>query len=361
MNPVELRHLLHETPELGLKEYKTTEILIEHISPIPNVKIHRPLETGLLAEYRVNEGPFFLFRADIDGLNIKEENDIPFKSKSNFMHACGHDVHMSVLYGFLQWVVEKKVEKNIIFLFQPAEELILGAQKIFDSGILDSFNISSAFALHVTDEYPEGTIASTPGVLFASAFELDVEFYGVNSHVAFPHNGKNAFNAMRMFFDTVDKIPKDPAVPFVFAAGKITAGEVRNIVPAFAKFEATMRSLSSHKSEIFYKKLEEVLDGIKIITGVDYAIKKGAFSKEVVCNKGLYEEAFKKLSPHYNFIDCGYKMTAEDFGFISQRYPSFMFWLGTGLGETCGLHNSRFLPGDEAVLIGIDILSKIIS
>ena len=193
IEPVKLRHIIHKNPELPFQEYKTTELLIENISGAncSGIKIHRPLETGLLVEYKGGKGDFLLFRADIDGLPIKEETDCEFKSENGCMHACGHDIHSAVLYGFLKYVIENKIDRNILFMFQPAEEAgRQGQKKILETKILDNYKISGAFALHVIDDYPVGTIASSAGVLFASAMEIDVEFFGANAHIAFPQEGE---------------------------------------------------------------------------------------------------------------------------------------------------------------------------
>jgi N-acetyldiaminopimelate deacetylase len=125
LTPVELRHTLHKIPELAFKEFQTTDLLIENITKLPGadkIKIHTTFPTGLLVEYTVNNEEYLLFRADIDALPIKEENDIEFKSTNDLMHACGHDVHSSILYSFLYELLQEKTEQNILFLFQPAEE-----------------------------------------------------------------------------------------------------------------------------------------------------------------------------------------------------------------------------------------------
>ncbi len=364
LSPVELRHVLHQNPELSFNEFETTKLLMNNLIPFVSegiIKIHTPLPTGLLVEYKPNSGSFLLFRADIDALPIKEENDIAFKSNNNFMHACGHDVHTSILYGFLLEVLKKKIDKNILFLFQPAEETGGGAIKFFSTGIFDDYKIENAFALHVTDEYEKGTIASTAGVLFASSLEVDVQFIGENSHVAFPQNGKNAFNALRMFLDSVDKIPRNLNEPFIFGAGKVSAGEIRNISPGFAKIESTLRCLSNEIVERYFLHLELILEGIKLITGVDFKITKGTHYPEVIVNQYLFETVFSNLSNKFTFIDCGYKMTGEDFGFISKKIPSFMFWLGVSEGEMHGLHNSKFLPADDVIELGKDVFSELLS
>ncbi len=363
-NPVELRHILHRNPELSFKEFETTKLLTESIRGIDRegrLKIHTPYPTGLLVEYKPVEGEYILFRADIDALPISEENNIDFKSVNQYMHACGHDVHTSILFAFLKYVLESNIKKNILFLFQPAEESGGGAMEFYGTGIFDKFLIKNAFALHVTDEFPEGTAASTKGVLFASSVEINIEFIGESSHVAFPERGKNAFNALRSFTDSVDRIPKDITEPFVFGMGKITAGEVRNITPGFARLEGTIRGLSRARLDGYLEKINRLTQGVEEMTQVKVNIEYGASYPEVLVDDELYDRVVPAISAEFNFIDCGYKMTGEDFGFFSQKYPSFMFWLGTSKDERHGLHNPKFLPNDSAIETGRKMFEIILS
>ena len=361
LDPIELRHIIHQFPELMFKEYKTTDILIKNIEGLDKIKIHRPLETGLIVEYKVNNGNFYLFRADIDALPIKEETGVSFTSQNDFMHACGHDVHTSILYGFIQRVVANNTNKNILFLFQPGEEGGGGAEQIIKSGFLNNYKIEKTFALHVTDEYTEGVIASTPGTLFASAFELDIEFFGSSAHVAFPENGKNAFEGLVQFLAEVKVLANEQNEKVIFGYGKIVSGDVRNIIPGYAKIEATLRTLSRNKSEAFFNKILILLGTIEQEYGIKYKITKGSLYTEVEIDKKLYEQCKKALTKKHDFIDCGYKMTGEDFGFISNLYPSFMFWLGTKTCEQYGLHNPKFLPDDSIIDIGVDIFNVILN
>ena len=363
ITPIQLRHKLHQNPELAFNEFKTTELIINTIKSLPGsdkLKIHTPFPTGVLFEYKVDENPYLLFRADIDALAIKEENEIEFKSKNNFMHACGHDVHTSILYSFLNKILELKPEQNILFLFQPAEEAGGGAMQFYATGIFDQFKIENAFALHVSDEFPVGTIASTSGVLFASALEVDIEFIGESAHVAFPNKGKNAFNALRNFLDKNEELLKHLDEPFIFGIGKYFSGEVRNITPGYAKLEGTIRGLSEKKVLWFLAEVEKVLNKIKSETEVDFKITKGAHYPEVITNNFLFEKYSKQLANNYKFIDCGYTMTGEDFGFFSHKWSAFMFWLGTSKGEKYGLHNPKFLPPDEVIEIGSNVFKDIL-
>jgi len=364
LTPIELRHKLHQNPELAFNEFETTKLLIEQISSLPGsdkLKIHTPFPTGLLVEYAVNKNEYLMFRADIDALPIKEENDIVFKSENECMHACGHDVHTSILYSFLLEVLENEADQNILFLFQPAEEAGGGAMEFYNTGVFKQFNIKNAFALHVTDEYPQGTIACTNGVLFASALEIDIEFTGEAAHVAFPNEGKNAFNALRKFMDAKDELQKKYTSKILVGLGKFTSGTVRNIAPGFAKIEGSIRGESSKLVLEYLDKLQNVLNDIEKATGVKSKIIKGAHYPEVVIDAQLYRKLVPVLSDEFSFIDCRLKMTGEDFGFFSHKFPSFMFWLGTSKGERYGLHNSKFLPSDEMIEVGKSVFTKILN
>jgi N-acetyldiaminopimelate deacetylase len=270
-------------------------------------------------------------------------------------------VHTSILYSFLEEVLKNKPNQNILFLFQPAEEAGGGAMEFYNTGVFNQFQIQNAYALHVTDEYPLGAIASTSGVLFASALEIDVEFIGESAHVAFPDDGKNAFNAMRTFLDKSDELLKNTGDSILFGIGRYIAGNVRNIIPGHSKLEGSIRGLSEEMVLEFLSKLESILKTIKDETKVDYKITKGAHYPEVIVDDDLFNHVSNKLTGQYNFIDCGYKMTGEDFGFFSKKWPSFMFWLGTSKGGRYGLHNSKFLPPDEIIDTGKNVFTTILN
>jgi N-acetyldiaminopimelate deacetylase len=366
LSPKEFREKMHKIPELAFNEYKTTQFIMDNIRQIKekynsNIELFRVLETGVICVYTQNsEEEYTLFRADIDALPIKEETGVEFASENNNMHACGHDVHSAILYGTILEVMKKNIKKNLIFVFQPAEEHGGGAEKILKTGFLDKYNVKNAFALHVTDEYDFGTISSTKGTLFASAMEFDVFFKGVAAHCARPDKGKNALDAARIFLDQIEKMPKNPEIPLVIGVGKMQAGNVRNVVAPTAKIEGTLRSTDSKSCEKYRDDMINILNGIEKITGVKTTFEMGSFYKEVTVNSELYDRVENILKDDYKISDVGFKFTGEDFGFFTKKYPSFMFWLGTNEGKQFGLHNPQFLPSSKIIEIGIDIYEKII-
>ncbi len=360
MNAIELRRKLHMNPETALKEYETTKMLEQEIGQFPDITIHKPLDTGLIAEYKVNEGDYLLFRADIDGLEIEEKTGWEFESKNGKMHACGHDVHTSILYGLIEMICEKKPDKNLLFFFQPAEEGAGGAKLTIDTGFFDDYSIQHAFALHVSDDFEFGTIAFNNNVLFASAMELFVDFHGKPTHVATPEKGKNALNALRLFLDAADSIPIPQTKPLLLAIGKARAGSVMNIVPENAGIEGSIRSLDMDQSSAFFEQLQLIGEGVEKATGVEVSVKKRAFYPEVRNDPKLFERVNHELGKKYKTVKTEYAMTGEDFGFFTKKYPSLMFWLGTLKEEKHGLHSPYFLPSDELIPVGSEMLYSIL-
>lgn len=357
---VKVRHYLHKNPELSFEEKNTTKYLIDNINKLSdfygaNIVIHRPLETGLVVEYTVCDSEYLLYRADIDALPVQEKTSCEFSSTNRNMHACGHDIHMSCLYGFIDHVLKTKPMQNMLFVFQPGEETGGGAELMIESKLFESFDIKSCYAIHVNDEFEEGVVASTPGVLFASAMEINVDFEGRASHIAFPHNGKNALSSLRMFLDNIEKLAKDPVVPLVVGIGKVTAGKVRNITPDTARIEGSIRGETGAFLKSFYSKLQKILDANELITGVKGTLGRGVFYPEVRNDSSLYYKAEDAVKGQLNYIDCGIKMTGEDFSFFTLKYPSCMFWLGTRTGRQVGLHHSEFLPDDSVIEKGITL------
>ena len=225
---------------------------------------------------------------------------------------------------------------------------------------MDQWNITNAFALHVTDEYDFGIIASTPGIMFASSVEIDINIKGKASHVAFPEKGIDSIKVLRKLLDKLDIIIFDSQEPLLFGCGKISAGDVRNILAENARAECTLRTLSIEKSKEILKKLEEAKNHIEKDTNAKIDLIYNAFYSEVINDPELFLKVRGWLKDKFEFIDCGLKKTAEDFGFFTKLCPSFMFWLGTSLDIKNGLHTPYFLPDDRIIEKGIDVFSTIL-
>jgi len=352
MDLARIRHDLHEIPEIGFNEFKTQAYIMSFLDRL-SLSYEKVAGTGILAKWKKVEGPFVLFRADMDALPVFEETDAPFKSAhEGFMHACGHDVHMTILIGLIERIVTSDLNRNFLFLFQPAEEGGGGASKCLSK--LDQYEITEAWALHVNDEFPEGSVYTRAGVLFASAFEVDCTFEGRSAHVAFYKQGRDAIEGAMDFLQRVYSAERGDSV---LRFGLIEGGRVRNVVADSCTLYGTVRTRAYELSEKAICELEELGRDVASSRGLEFKQKIGSKYPQVQVDKDLYE----KLCGLVDVNPVDMKYVGEDFGVIALKYPSVLFWLGTGREERHGLHNSKFLPQDSVIEKGIEIFWKVAS
>ncbi|ABR30905.1 amidohydrolase [Thermosipho melanesiensis] len=348
MEAIELRHILHQNPEISFREFETQKILLNALKSLNNnnLKIYKIAGTGVIAIYEPKKGkPFIIYRADIDGLPIEEKTDWKYASKNSNMHACGHDIHMSIAYDLIKKITENNIDQNFAFVFQPGEETGAGARYVLDE--IEELPVKYAIALHVTDEYDFKTISTTKGTLFAAATEIDVTFYGKASHVAFYENGIDSIKMASNFLNEFYSLKfEDSLVAF----GKIAGGNARNIVSQETTIMGSIRTNSSEKTKSIISILENLAEKTAKENKGSFSISKGSEYPPVIVNDELFFK-FKDFlkSTDANFVECNMKFTGEDFGYFSQEYPSLMFWIGTRIDEKYGLHNPKFLPKDDVI------------
>jgi N-acetyldiaminopimelate deacetylase len=352
MNLVEVRHKLHMMPEIAFREFKTQAYIKELLTNL-SISYEEVAGTGILARWESGDGPYILFRADMDALPVREETGCEFSSRNEgFMHACGHDIHMSVLLGLVERVSIYRPHVNILFLFQPAEAAGGGAELCLKT--LENYPIEEVWALHVTDEYPEGTVNTRPGVLFASAYEIDSTFEGRSAHVAFFKQGRDAVEGAMEF---LRRIYESDTGEYVLRFGLIEGGRVRNVVPDSCTLYGTIRAVDVSITERVVAEIEKLGKLVADERELRYLQKVGSRYPQLVVNGDLY----KKLCRLVDVNEVEMKYTGEDFAFLALRYPGLMFWLGTGREERVGLHNSKFLPSDSVIEKGVEVFWKVIT
>jgi N-acetyldiaminopimelate deacetylase len=362
---IKIRHYLHRIPELGFQEFKTVQYIKSLLSQFPNLELHEFDFPAIVAEYKVNDNDYKLFRADMDALPILEKTGVDFASENiGKMHACGHDVHMTILIGLIEKVVFSQPEQNILFVFQPAEEGFGGAQRLLSTNFFDGYQIDSCYALHVNGALPVGTISSKAGVFFANTQELELTFQGISAHVAFPEKGKNALDAGMEFYQKIKielqkKFIQKKRV--ICGLGKMEAGTVMNAVPDFCTFHGTIRAYTNADHQLLKELIREVAEDIAQKHKLDFELNWHAYYKEVYNNKDLYNKLKQVISEtKFRIITSEQVFTGEDFGYFTARYPGLLFWLGANQGTAQDLHSDKFLPAEESIEVGVDILYKLI-
>ena len=186
---IEIRHYLHAHPERSFKEYETSAYIEKLLRAHDIEVLNNPLETGVVGLIRGDQpGPRIALRADIDGLPIQEDTGLPFSSVNDgVMHGCGHDLHMSYMLGAAFWLAKRRkhIKGSIKLLFQPAEELGLGAKAMVDAGLLA--DVSAAIGAHNNPNYAPGQIAVGPEPMMAGCVKFHVTLHATGTHAGYPH------------------------------------------------------------------------------------------------------------------------------------------------------------------------------
>jgi N-acetyldiaminopimelate deacetylase len=368
MNPfVKIRRDLHQIPELGFQEFKTQAYLLTYIESLRADRISiKKWKTGLFVMvHGTNPKKTIGYRTDIDGLPIEEETGLTFASThTNQMHACGHDVHMSIALGVLSHFVTHPIDDNLLFIFQPAEEGPGGAEPMLKSEVMQEWKPDMIMALHIAPEYPEGTIALKEGLLFANTSELFIDLKGKGGHAAYPHQTNDMVIAACTLVNQLQTVVSrnvDPMDSAVITIGKITGGTVQNIIAEKARLEGTIRTLSPESMVKVKARIEALVKGIETGFECEAVIDYGSMYHQVYNNENLTGEFIDYIrnETKVNVIECKAAMTGEDFGYMLAEIPGFMFWLG--VDSPFGLHHAKLNPNEKAIEKAIDILISYIT
>lgn len=361
---IQVRRQLHQIPEPGYLEEKTQAFLLSQLKELPNIEI-KTWKTGIIVKVNgLAPRKRIGYRTDMDGLPIQEETGYDFQSTHpGFMHACGHDLHMTIALGMVHHFAYHPVQDDLIFIFQPAEEGPGGAEPMMKSSEFQIWKPDMIFALHVAPEYPVGTIATRPGILFANTAEIHIELNGKSGHAAYPHQTNDMVVAATQLFTQLQTIVSrnvNPLDAAVLTVGKLIAGTKENIIAGHAELNGTIRTLSLETMKKMQQRVKDIVQGIGT-----------SFQCEAILNWGMqyvdvtnHEEATKQFmdwvgeKTEYQLVECREAMTGEDFGYFLKEIPGFLFWLG--VDTPYGLHHSKITPDEKAIGVGIDTMIRYI-
>lgn len=366
MDLIKIRRDLHQIPEIGLKEFKTQAYLLERINEITDGKSfvsRKTWQTGILVFLEGYQPSKTVgWRTDIDGLPIVEATGLDFVSQhEGRMHACGHDVHMTVALGLLSEMVKSQPKDNILFVFQPAEENEAGGMLMYEDGAFGDWLPDEFYGLHVRPDLKVGDIATNRGTLFAGTCEVLITFTGKGGHAAFPHQANDALVAASYFITQVQTIVSrnvDPIQGGVVTFGSMHAGVTNNVIAESAKLHGTIRTLTQDMSLLIQNRVREMANGVAASFGleVEVILKQGGYLP-VENNPELAQElmAFFSDENGVNLIDCLPAMTGEDFGYLLNKVPGVMFWLG--IDTPYALHHPKMSPNEAAIPFAVEKIS----
>jgi hippurate hydrolase len=380
---------LHAHPELAFQERRTAARLAAALRRL-GLEVHEGIgQTGLIGILRNGPGPTILVRTDLDGLPIEEQTGLPYASRNRVerpdgatvatMHACGHDVHMSVWLATARFLAEHRNlwRGTVFFVGQPAEEIGAGAAAMLAEGLYARFGRpDAALALHVDPNLPVGTIGYVLGPAFAHVTSVEVTIYGVGGHGAAPHRATDPIVLAAQYILAIQTIRSrilDPMEPAVVTVGYIRGGTQQNIIPDRVELGLTIRTYSAEARRQILDALERIGRGLAESYGLPperypRVLVSPTETPSTVNSPELVRhvvEAWRRVWPGERIQERRPETVGEDFGRfgLDGQIPTFMFRLGTTppeafqRGQLPTLHSPFYGPDAErAIPVGLEAM-----
>ena len=356
------RRALHRIPELDDQLPETVQYVRSVLEALP-CQIFSPIPGSVCAFFDAGKPETAAFRADMDALPVTEATGLPYASvHPGRMHACGHDGHTAIVLALAEWAAEHLPElpRNVLLLFQPAEETTGGARRLCETGILERHHVTRVFGLHLWPGLPAGQVFTRPGPLMARANEVTVTVIGQSVHVSRAEQGKDAMLAgveyLRRAYAMVDALP--PEEPRSFRFGKLVSGTVRNAISGKTVLEGSLRTYREETHLHCREELTAIGREVAAETGCGVEVYLNEGYPAVWNQEELLAELCAKLGPDAPAMLEAPALAAEDFSFYQRQVPGVFFFLG--VGETAELHAPEFCFDDEVVLPkGVEFLEQL--
>ena len=346
------RRDIHEHPELGNREFRTSKLVADHLKKLGLEVREGVAKTGVVGILKGGKpGPVIALRADMDALPITERANLPFVSKQKttynnqevgVMHACGHDTHVAMLMSTAEILVgmKKEIKGTIVFIFQPAEEGAPegeegGAKLMVKEGVMDNPKVDVIFGLHIEADIEAGTVEYKPGAFMASADFFTIKVKGKGSHGSQPWRGIDPIQVSAQIIEGLQSIVSRQSEltkgPVVITVGKIQGGVRHNIIPEECIMDGTIRTLDNKMQEEVHEKMRLTVSKI--------AEASGATAELIIDTKTLvtYNDPalVKKMIPSLESATGPGKVKerawvtgAEDFSYYGTKAPAFFIYLG---------------------------------
>ena len=381
---VEIRHQLHQNPELSYRETQTAALVADHLRKLGLEVKTGVAQTGVLAVLKGGKpGPRIAVRADMDALPVTESTDFPFRStkRDTFLgqevgvaHACGHDVHTSALLGVatVLTALRDQIPGTIQFIFQPAEEgappgMKQGADQMLAEGAF-SEKPEAVFGLHSFPDLEIGQVGYNSGPTMAAVDQFTAKIKGKQAHGAQPHLSVDpvvlAAQAI-LALQTIRSRNLSAFEPSVVTVGIVRGGERFNIIPAEVLLEGTVRTYNQEVQATVERRMREILDGITRSGGGSFELDYRKNTPATLNDRTLTETVRPLLERTLgagNVKVVEPSMAGEDFAYFANQVPGFFFRLGVLKPGTTsgGLHTPTFRADDSAVPAGMRVMARLL-
>ena len=353
----EIRHYLHQHPELSGKEYQTTAFLKDRLEGLGIRVLESGLKTGLIAE--IGSGhPVVALRADIDALPILEQTGLPYQSQNpGVMHACGHDFHQTSLLGAASLLKEKEdqLDGTIRLIFQPAEEISEGATEVLATGLLE--DVQGIIGFHNMPQLKAGQLTLNAGAMMAGVEKFKVTVTGVSSHAARPDLGADTVTAVTTMVQNLQLLISRTVSPFETAVLSIThldVGSTWNVLPKSGYFEGTIRSFNPSLQRELKERFISIVRHTAKSLGVDVTFELGVTPPVTFNDEELTPVVWEASQDLAEVIPANPSTAGEDFAFYQERIPGVFAFIGSnGDPDAPDLHHDHMTIDDAAFQVSV--------
>src|SRR5882724_12193665 len=368
---ISIRRHLHEYPELSYQEFETSKFVQGKLSET-GIPFRTMATTGVVGTIK-GKNPdkrVIALRADMDALPIREENDVPYRSRNEgIMHACGHDVHTTILLGAARILHELRDEweGTIKLIFQPGEEKNPGgASLMIKEGVLEDPKPQAIFGLHVHPGLEIGKLSFRGGMVMASADELYFTIKGKGGHAAAPHTTVDTILVASHLIVALQQIisrNRNPLSPSVLSISSIQGGHTTNVIPSEVKLMGTFRAMDEQwrfqAHELIRKQATELVHSMGAEIDLHIDVGYPMVHNDEALDKVARAEAREFLGAE-RVQETEMRMGAEDFGYYTQQIPGCFYRLGVmnvEKGIISGVHTPTFNIDEDAIENGIGMMA----
>ncbi len=364
-----IRRDLHEHPELGMEEVRTSGVvkkLLESWGIETHTGIGKTGVIGVLAGTG-GSGRTIGLRADMDALPIHEKTNLPFASKTpGVMHACGHDAHTTMLLGAARYLAaNREFAGTAIFIFQPAEEGLGGARAMLADGLFDKFPCDEIYGMHNSPSGLPGKVGVKPGQAMAGADFFDIYIRASGSHAAMPHQSIDPVVIAASLVQQLQTIVSrnvPPVEPLVLSVTQIHAGAAYNVIPSDCTISGTMRYFNPELADIVRERIKNLCDGMATSYGIDIEIDNRNIFDVLVNDEKLshvmLDIAAEVVGKENTSVTRDVVTGSEDFADMLRVVPGA--YCTVGHEGTLPLHNDGFILDESILPVGASIYARII-
>ena len=361
---IAIRRHLHAHPERSFHETETSAYLERVLRDHGIDVLANPMETGVVAQITgAHAGPTVALRADIDGLPIHEDSGLDFASANpGVMHGCGHDLHMASLLGAVFWLSAHRdlIGGTVRIIFQPAEELGLGARAVIDAGLVDG--VEAIIGTHNNPNYAPGTLAAGTAPMMAGCVRFGVTLHAQGTHAGYPHKGTGPLEAMAsmiMSLQTIVSRNVTPFHPLVVSVTEVHGGDVWNVVPTEAGFQGTVRYFHREDGDMAAERFHAIVEQTAAAYGIGASVDWDDFQDPLVSDPALIEPVCAHIPQYASLAPIMPSMAGEDFAeYAKVTRPVFAFVGSNGTPGCADWHSPRFVGFDETVRTGADFYAN---